>query len=171
MATQNHTTQTTAQRLREAEANRDQAYNDNTTLWAIAKLGDLLSEAQDHHGFDGLTDNHWSAIGVAINRMADHLCSKQGNEAERLENIAGELYDQHEKEQKRQRRLNSELSERQLSQVCGFLERFNAGDLTMDNIQNIREICPDLEQETAEKFLAILTDGKAVDTPELSVVS
>jgi len=171
MATQNHTTQTTADRLREAEANCDKAYEENTELWAIAQLGDMLAEAQVNQGYDGLTYNHWGAVGVAINRLADHICSRQGDEAERLSKIVGELRDQCEKEQQRQRRLHSELDERELSQVCDFMERFNAGELTMENIKNVREICPELEQATAEKFLAILTDDKASDSPELSVVS
>lgn len=95
MATENHNTQTTAQSLLKAEANRDEAFNDNTTLWAIAKLGDLLSEAQDQDGFDGLTDHHWSAIGVAINRMATNLCDKQGEWCKKLDDEAGEIAARH----------------------------------------------------------------------------
>lgn len=171
MATQNHNTQTTADRLREAETQCDKAYEENTELWAIAQLGEMLNTLHEQVGYEALETQQLAAIGIAINRLADQACTRQGAEAERLSKIVGELRDQHEKEQNRQRRLHSEMDERELSQVCHFLERLNAGELTMENIENVREICPELEQETAEKFLAILTDGKASDSPGLSVVS
>ena len=69
---------TTAQELMAANQRRDDALNDNTALWAIARLGSLLSDAQTDMAYDSLTRHHWSAIGVAINRMATNLCEKQG---------------------------------------------------------------------------------------------
>ncbi len=39
--------------------------------FAIQQLGSIIKESNDCAGFEGITSSHWSAIGIAIEKLSD----------------------------------------------------------------------------------------------------
>lgn len=59
---------------------------DITTLWSIAKLGEILEET-DTRGSENIDSECVQAIGVAIDRMASYLYARACHQTENISDI------------------------------------------------------------------------------------
>lgn len=64
----------------------ESAARESDAAYALKHLGDMLRLSQEHAGFEGMSDKHWTAIGIAIEQLSERLYT--GSLSKTLETIS-----------------------------------------------------------------------------------